>query len=364
MKKLDELFSIGQSVWLDYISRPLLTSGELEFLIKDGVRGMTSNPTIFDKAISGSSDYDEDIKEVLNKKLTTEQIYEHLAFKDIIKAADIMRVVYDLTNGLDGYVSIEVSPELAYDTEQTIQNAKRIFTAIGRPNIMIKIPATEEGLPAIAEVLASGINVNVTLIFGIDNYRKVANAFIDGLEKLQQSGGDVSKISSVASFFVSRVDTSVDKLLSELGNEDLQGKIAVANSKIAFDVSNEIFSSQRWQELAEQGAKVQRLLWASTGTKNPKYSDVLYVDYLIGPNTVNTLPPSTLQAFLHHGIIKETLSSGLDEAKANFSKLKLLGIDLDKITATLQDEGVKAFSDSFKSLLKNLEQKVEKLNGR
>lgn len=361
MSKLNKLAELGQSVWLDFISRKLLTSGELIKLREVGVRGMTSNPTIFDKAISKSSDYDEDIKRLVLKGLSVEDIYEKLALKDIGIAADEMRKVYNETDGLDGYISIEVNPLLANNTEETIKQAKHLFKALGRPNIMIKIPGTEEGLPAITEVLGSGINVNVTLIFSTDSYRKVVEAFMAGLEKYDAAGGDISKHASVASFFVSRVDTAVDKELQSKGNKDLLGKIAVANSKIAFDISEEMFNSERWKKLEVKGARKQRLLWASTGTKNPNYSDVLYIDELIGPDTVNTMPPETLNAFVDHGNVEVTLNKGIDEARTQLKKLKELGIDINKITDKLLVDGVKSFSDSFDSLLGSLKEKVKKI---
>ncbi len=361
MSKLNKLADLGQSVWLDFISRKLLTSGELIKLREMGLRGMTSNPTIFDKAISKSTDYDEDIRRLVAKGLSVEDIYEKLALKDIGIAADEMRKVYNETEGLDGYISIEVNPLLANNTEKTIKQAKHLFKALGRPNIMIKIPGTEEGLPAITEVLGSGINVNVTLIFSTDSYRKVVEAFMAGLEKYDVAGGDISKHASVASFFVSRVDTAADKELQTQGNNDLLGKIAIANSKIAFDISEEMFNSERWKKLEAKGARKQRLLWASTSTKNPDYYDLIYVDTLVGPDTVNTMPPDTIQAFIDHGKVNPTLSKGIDKAKSQLKKLRELGIDLNKITDKLLVDGVKSFSDSFKSLLASLEEKVKKI---
>lgn len=361
MTKLNKLAELGQSVWLDFISRNLLTSGELIKLREMGVRGMTSNPTIFDKAISKSNDYDEDIRKLVGRGLNVEQIYEKLALKDIGIAADEMRKVYDETDGLDGYISIEVNPLLANNTQETIKQAKHLFKELGRPNIMIKIPGTEEGLPAIIEVLGSGINVNVTLIFSTESYRKVIEAFMSGLEKYDTAGGDIRRHASVASFFVSRVDTAVDKELESKGNKDLLGKIAVANSKIAFEISEQMFNSERWEKLAAKGARKQRLLWASTSTKNPDYSDVLYIDELIGPDTVNTMPPETIKAFIDHGKVDLTLNKGIDEANAQLRKLRDLGIDINKVTDKLLADGVKLFSDSFESLLGSLKDKVEKI---
>lgn len=361
MSKMIELAKLGQSIWFDYIKRDLITSGELQGLIDAGLRGMTSNPTIFDKAISGSTDYDDDIRQLLDKNHSTEEVYESLALKDISMAADLLLPVYEKTKGYDGYVSIEVSPHLAHKTNETIEQAKRLFKTLNRPNIMIKIPATQEGLPAITEVIGSGINVNVTLIFSNENYKQVAEAYIKGLELLDANGGDVSKIASVASFFVSRVDTSCDKELEAIGNKELQGKIAIANSKIAYELSHQIFSGERWNKLKNKGAKVQRLLWASTGTKNPDYPDTLYVDDLIGAETVNTIPPATLDAFLDHGKLAVTLDKNLNEAKEQLTKLAHLGINLEKITDKLQKDGVKSFADSFDSLLKSISEKVETL---
>jgi len=361
MSKLKELAKLGQSVWLDFISRKLLVSGELKKLIDDGLRGMTSNPTIFDKAISKSTDYDKDIKQLVNNEYSIDDIYEKLVLKDIGLAADEMKKVYDQTKGFDGYVSIEVNPLLANDTKETIMQAKHLYKALSRPNIMIKIPGTNEGLPAITEVLGSGINVNVTLIFSTDSYKKVVEAFLAGLEKFDKAGSDISKLASVASFFVSRVDTAVDKELEAKGNKDLLGKIAVANSKIAFEISEQIFSSERWKKLAAKGARKQRLLWASTGTKNPSYSDVLYIDELIGPDTVNTMPPDTIKFFIDHGKVELTLDKGIEEAKSQLKKLKELGIDLTKVTDKLLTDGVKSFSDSFESLIASLDDKVKKI---
>lgn len=361
MTKLNQLAQLGQSVWLDFISRKLLTSGELIKLRELGVRGMTSNPTIFDKAISGSTDYDEDIRELVLKRTSVEDILEKLTLKDIGIAADEMRKVYNETDGLDGYVSIEVNPLLANNTEKTIEQAKHLFKTLNRPNVMIKIPGTEEGLPAITEALGSGININVTLIFSTDYYRKVVEAFMAGLEKYDANGGDIRRHASVASFFVSRVDTAVDKELEAKGNKELLGKIAVANSKLAFSISEEMFSSQRWKNLAAKGARKQRLLWASTSTKNPNYSDLLYVDTLIGPDTINTMPPNTIDAFIDHGKVEMTLNKGIDEAMLQLKELKKLGIDINKITNKLLVDGVKSFSDSFESLRGSLEDKVKKI---
>ena len=359
MSKLHELSRLGQSIWYDYIRRSFITSGELPSLINDGLRGVTSNPAIFEKAIAGSADYDEDLKQLVNQDKSIEEIYEALAIDDIARAADLLRPVYDETDGLDGYVSLEVSPKLAHDRKGTVAEAKRLFAILDRSNVMIKVPATPAGIPAISELIASGISVNVTLIFSFENHKDVADAYIAGLERLLALGGDVGKVTSVASLFVSRVDTAVDQELAAIDNEELQGKIAIANAKAAYDASKEIFSGARWEKLAEAGASVQRLLWASTGTKNPSYPDTLYVDQMIGADTVNTVPPATLNAFLDHGVVAPTLAHGLDTAKAQLEQLADLGIDLKAITKKLQDEGVAAFAKSFESLMTSVEEKRE-----
>jgi transaldolase len=367
MSKLSELEEVGQSIWLDYIQRSLITSGELKKLVDQGLKGVTSNPAIFEKAITGSNDYDEDLKNLIKTDRSIEQVYEALAIQDIVLATDTLRGVYDSTNGKDGYVSLEVSPELADETEKTIAEARRLFESVNRPNVMIKVPATPAGLPAITELIASGVNVNVTLIFSLENYKAVAAAYQAGLEKLAETGPAVAgghpidKVASVASFFVSRVDTAVDKELEAIGNSELAGKIAVANSKLAFAEYNNIIQQPRWQELAANGARVQRVLWASTSTKNPAYPDNLYVDELIGPDTVNTLPPATLQSFMDHGRVAETLTRGLQEAQRQVAKLADLGIDLNAISQKLQDEGVVAFARPFAKLLESIAEKCKRI---
>jgi transaldolase len=367
MSKLIELEKIGQSIWLDYIQRSMITSGELKGLIDKGLKGVTSNPAIFEKAIAGSNDYDEELKQLVNADHSLEQIYEALAIKDITLAADQLRGVYDASNGKDGFVSLEVSPVLAYKAEETVAAARRLFESVSRPNVMIKVPATPEGLPAITELIGSGVNVNVTLIFSLKNYKDVAAAYQAGLEKLAETGPAVAgghpieKVASVASFFVSRVDTAVDKELEAIGNSELTGKLAVANSKIAYAEYLNILQEPRWQELAAKGARTQRVLWASTSTKNPAYPDNLYVDELIGPDTVNTLPPSTLQSFMHHGRVAETLTQGLAEAEGQVAKLADLGIDLDAITRKLQHDGVIAFAEPFVKLLESLAEKCQRM---
>jgi transaldolase/glucose-6-phosphate isomerase len=367
MSKINELAQLGQSVWLDYIRRSFITSGDLKALVDQGLKGVTSNPSIFQKAIAGSSDYDSDLKTLINSDKTIDEIYEALAFNDIKMAADQLRPVYEATEGRDGFVSLEVNPELAHETERTIFEAKRLFESLNRPNVMIKVPATTEGIPAIEELIASGVNVNVTLIFGLENYKAVAEAYLAGLEKLAETGPCVTggqlvdKIGSVASFFVSRVDSAVDKALVNSGQTKLQGKIAVANAKVAYAEFQDIFSGARWVKLEAKGARVQRVLWASTGTKNPLYSDNLYVDELIGSETVNTLPPATLNSFLDHGIVAETLPKGVEEARSQIAELVDLGIDLNSITRQLQQEGVASFAESFNKLIEGIAEKRQQL---
>ena len=369
MTKLHQLADLGQAIWLDYIRRSFITSGELQALIDEGVRGVTSNPTIFEKAIAGSTDYDEDLRRMVtggaaaaNDTPSVEDIYEGLVLEDIGRAADLLRPVYDRTDGIDGYVSLEVSPTLAHDTAGTIAEARRLFAALDRPNVMIKVPATPAGIPAIKTLIGEGINVNVTLIFSLAHYEAVADAYIGGLEQLAAGGGDLSRVSSVASFFISRVDTAVDRALEErvedMPAQPLQGKIAVANAKVAYARFREILSGRRWRHLAQLGARVQRPLWASTGTKNPLYPDTLYVDSLIGPDTVNTVPPAALNAFLDHGTVAAALGLGRDEAAAQLHDLPL---DLDAITQKLQDDGVAAFTKSFDSLMAAIAEKRDQL---
>ncbi|MEN6447255.1 MAG: transaldolase [Syntrophaceae bacterium] len=357
MEKLHDLAGLGQAIWFDYIQRSLITSGELQALIDKGIRGVTSNPTIFEKAIAGSTDYDEDLKRLARNGSSVDEIYENLVLSDISRTADLFRPVYDSTAGQDGYVSIEVSPRLAYDTAKTISEAERLFAALGKPNIMIKVPATDQGIPAVEALISQGINVNVTLLFSVDQYLKAAEAYLKGLERLLASGGDVSRVASVASFFVSRVDTLVDAQLEPTHDTDLPGKIAIANAKVAYWHFHQIFSGERWERLAAKGARVQRLLWASTGTKNPNYPDTLYVDSLIGEHTVNTLPPATLNAFLDHGEVALTLAMGLDEAKAQVGRLEVLGIDLAAVTKKLEEDGVGSFAKSFESLMSSITKK-------
>lgn len=364
MTKLHQLAELGQSVWLDYIRRSLLDSGDLEGWIDRGIRGVTSNPSIFEKAIAGSTDYDAALRELVDEGRSTPQIYEALALDDIARAADLLRPVYERTGGLDGYVSLEVDPGLAHDTPRTVTEARRFHRALGRPNVLFKVPATAAGIPAIETLIGDGINVNVTLIFALSQYEAVAEAYIAGLERLSAGAGDVAKVASVASFFVSRVDTAVDRALQERGEIPLQGHIAVANAKVAYARSKRIFAGERWERLAAQGARVQRLLWASTSTKNPLYPDTKYVDELIGADTVNTIPPKTLSLFIDHGVVAATIETNVEEAQASLQQLGNLGIDLDEITDQLLDEGVQAFANAFDSLLSSISEKKNRLLAR
>jgi transaldolase len=361
--RLHKLAEYGQSVWIDFLSRDLLLSGELERRMRDdAVVGVTSNPTIFQKAISAGDAYDEQLKEVLEEERDPKEVFLRLATKDVGDALDLLRPVWDEGSGKDGYVSIEVDPNLAYDTPATIEEAQRLHEWIDRPNLFVKIPATEPGLPAIEEMISRGRSINVTLIFSLDRYAEVAEAYIRGLERLVESGGDPTSVASVASFFVSRVDTEADRRLDEIGGHDeLKGRLAVANAKLAYQRYKEIFAGARWEALASQGATPQRCLWASTSTKNPAYRDVLYVEELIGPMTVNTMPDETIEAFQDHGRVAPTLEQGIDEAKSLFEQMQDAGVDYADVTETLEREGVQKFADSFAELLEGIRAKSGEL---
>ena len=359
MNPIEKLHQLGQSVWYDNIERRLLKKGELAGMIESGkIRGVTSNPSIFHNAIAKSTDYDADLVPLAKSGADKETIYEALAIADIQAACDLFQPLYDETQGGDGYVSLEVSPYLAHDTEGTIADATRLWAAVGRPNLMIKIPATLEGLPAVTQVIAAGINVNVTLIFSIDRYQAVMEAYLSGLEQRLSAGHAIEQIASVASFFISRMDSNVDQRLAEIDTKPalaLQGQIAVANAKLAYAAHKTIFSGSRWEKLQVAGANIQRALWASTSTKNPAYPDTKYVDELIGPNTVNTVPPATLVAFSNHGNADLTLETDLDKAEAAMDALEVLGISINAVTQELEDQGVKAFADAFTALLDSVE---------
>jgi transaldolase len=337
----------------------LLRTGKLERMLEeDAVVGVTSNPTIFQKAIAGGDAYDEQLRACLEQTDDPKEIFWQLAEKDVGDACDLFRRVWDAGRGQDGYVSIEVDPNLAGDTDATIAEAQRLHEQIDRPNLHVKIPATKEGLPAIEEMIARGRNINVTLIFSLRRYEEVAEAYIRGLERLLESGGDPSKVASVASFFVSRVDTEADRRLDELGGHDeLKGKLAIANAKLAYQRFKELFSGDRWQKLQDAGATKQRCLWASTSTKNPDYRDVMYVEQLIGPLTVNTMPEETIEAFQDHGEVAPTLEQGIDEARQLFAELAAAGIDYDDVVQVLEEEGVQKFADSFSELLDGISAK-------
>ncbi len=353
---LAELAKTGQSVWFDQMERKLLTTGKLKKMIdEDDLRGLTSNPTIFEKAIGGSEDYDAQLRTLASQGKSRDEIYDELVIEDIGNAADVFAPVYEKTKGEDGYVSLEVSPLLANDTAHTVSEAKRLFTRVARPNVMIKIPATPEGIPAIEQAIALGINVNVTLIFSNDVYAQVIEAYLRGLEKRASQGLPIGHIASVASFFVSRIDTQADKQLEAKGITELQGKIAIANAKMAYQLFKQIFTSERFIRLRDLGARVQRPLWASTGTKNPKYRDVLYVETLIGPDTVNTLPPATYDAFRDHGVVEMTLEQDIDEARRVLGEFEAKGLSLQAITDQLTTEGVKSFNESFEQLILTIE---------
>ncbi|GJE28922.1 bifunctional transaldolase/phosoglucose isomerase [Methylobacterium organophilum] len=355
MSALKALFTEhGQAVWLDYVARGFLAKGELKALVeKDGLRGVTSNPAIFEKAIGHTAEYDDGLKTVLDQgDARVVDLYEGLAIEDIQNAADVLRPVYEASDGADGYVSLEVSPYLALDTQATLDEARRLHAAVKRDNLMVKVPATPEGLPAIRQLTAEGISINITLLFSQETYEEVANAFIDGLTEFAGKGGDVSRVASVASFFISRIDSLVDKKLDEKGGfDDLRGKVAIANAKLAYQRYKRLFSGERWEALAAKGAKAQRLLWASTGTKNKAYSDVLYVEELIGPDTVNTMPPATMDAFRDHGKARATLEEGIPEAEAVMVRLTHAGIDIEEVARQLVEEGVQLFVDAADKLL-------------
>jgi len=358
------LHSFGQSPWYDNLARSLLHDGGLRRLLEDdGIRGVTSNPTIFEKAMGTGDTYDEGLQECEAAGLGIEDSYWRLVTEDVAKAADLLRPLYDSTRGEDGFVSIEVSPDLAHDTDGTCAQAKELFAALGRPNVMIKIPATAEGLPAITATIAEGINVNVTLIFALQRHAAVIDAYLTGLEHLVANGGDASKASSVASFFVSRVDTEADRRLPE--GHSLRGKAAVANAKLAYRLFTDSFAGARWNALAERGARLQRPLWASTSTKNPDYPTTLYIDDLIGKNTVNTLAPASIDA-LHEGqatLSADTVEDDVESAQRVIDELGEAGVDFDDVTATLEREGVASFSASFHDAFNTLEKKRAEVSG-
>ncbi|HVF24492.1 MAG TPA: transaldolase [Anaerolineales bacterium] len=364
--KLHALAEVGQSVWLDHIDRPLITSGGLANYVTRGLRGVTSNPAIFHKAITDSHEYDEQIQELALHDKSVQEIYEALTVEDSRTAADVLRPIFDETEGTDGFFSLEVNPHLAHDRQGTINEATRLFALVDRPNIMIKVPATKEGVAAFQELIEEGVNVNVTLMFSLEQYDQIAEAYLTALEKRAANVYNLRQIASVSSIFVSRLDTNLDKILELLKTpkaEALKGKIAIANAKMIYQHFKDYFLSERWKHLEEKGARVQRVLYGSTGTKDPNYSDVLYVDNLIGPDTVNTIPPKTLEAFADHGTVALTLESGLDQARSQLNTLAELGIDLDEVTRQLLDEGVENFVKPYDELIKSItEKKMELLS--
>jgi transaldolase len=361
--RLHRLAARGQSIWFDTLSRDLVHSGELKRMMnEDAVTGVTSNPTIFQKALSSGDAYDDDMKKLLEETDDPEQIFFSLALQDIRDACDVLRPAYDDSDGVDGYVSMEVLPSLAYDTQATFDQARWIATEVERPNLYVKIPATMAGLPAIEDCIAHGTSINITLIFSLERYKAVVEAYLRGLERLVAGGGDPSKIASVASFFVSRVDTEADKRLEAAGHPEQQGKLAVANAKLAYQHFLETFQGPRWEYLAAKGASKQRCLWASTSTKNPAYRDVLYVEELIGPETVNTMPLETIQAFQDHGEVRgDTVIQGVDEARRLLEQLEEAGVSYDEIVETIEAEGVQKFADSFDEIVESIRAKRSSL---
>ena len=366
---IEQLAEFGQSIWLDNISRSIIESGRLKEMIAEGLRGMTSNPTIFEKAISESSGYDAKIRALHEAGKSTFEIYDDLTIRDIQDAADVFKPLYEKTNGQDGYVSLEINPKLAYETDETLEEGRRLHEKVNRPNVMFKVPATDQGFSAIEALLGDGININITLIFSLDQYVRTAKAFLRGMNKLLDKQGDLNKVSSVASVFVSRVDTVADKLIGEAMEKEsdeavkgklqaLQGRAAVANAHLIYSKHLEIFSEEAFQSLKEKGARVQRVLWGSTGTKNPAYSDIKYVTELIARNTVNTLPDQTLEAVQDHGVVKEALTAAAEESRNTIDGLKGFGIDMDSICAKLLEDGAAAFTKSFESLFQTIEKKA------
>ncbi len=353
---LDRLSALGQSVWIDYLSRDLLHSGGLARLMEeDAVTGVTSNPTIFQKAIAQGNAYDDQMRDLLEHEEDAKETFVALAGRDVGEACDLLRKVWDEGKGLRGYVSMEVDPTFAFDTDATIAEARRFHGLIDKPNLYVKIPGTKEGLPAIEEMIAAGKSINVTLIFSIERHREVMEAYIRGLERLVESGGDPAGVASVASYFVSRVDTEADRRLE--GHPELQGRLAVANAKLAYQSWQEVFAGERWEALEAKGASKQWCLWASTSTKNPAYRDVLYVEDLIGPDTINTMPEETISAFQDHGEVRQTLEEGVDEARKVFEDVEGAGVSVDDVTRVLEEEGVQKFSDSFAELLDGIRAK-------
>ncbi len=361
MNKVKSIHDLGQSIWLDSFDRKLMDSGELQKLIgEDGLCGITSNPSIFEKAVTGSSDYDEDIRKLAGEQKSSEEIFFGFAVADIRRATDILKPVYEEAKGTDGFVSLEVSPHLANDTDGTIKQAMQLWKEVDRKNVMIKIPGTKEGLPAIKKCISEGVNINITLLFGLDGYREVTEAYISGLEDRLKNNQPIDHISSVASFFLSRIDVMIDPILKEKKLDDLVGEVAIASAKKAYEIYKEVFFSDRFRNLEKKGAKKQKVLWASTGTKDPSFSDVKYVEALIGPDTINTLPLETIDAFRHHGKAANLLENDLLKATQVLQQLKDNGINIDDITQKLEAEGVEKFNKAYDALLKAIDAKKKK----
>ncbi len=369
VNRIRQIGALGQAIWLDFISRELLQSGKLAELVDEGVCGVTSNPTIFQKSVAAGTDYDDQIAELARRDKSAYEIYEALAIQDIREAADILRPLYNETHGRDGFVSIEVNPRLAFDTGGTVEEARRLFAAVERPNVMIKVPGTDQGMPAVSTLIGEGIKVNVTLIFAIEMYEKVMRAYLDGLRTFRASGRPLASVASVASFFVSRVDSAVDAQLEEKISADqdqyesLLGLAAGANAKIAYERYKTVFRGEPFAELSAAGARVQRPLWASTSAKNPSYPDLKYVDPLIGPNTVNTVPPVTLDAIRDHAVVAQTIEQSLEQDHDAMNRLSAAGIDMKSVTDQLLTAGVKSFADSFEQLLADIDARRRDLAG-
>jgi transaldolase len=360
-ERLARMRELGQAPWVDELSREDIKNGGLRRMIVDGIAGVTSNPAIFQKAIAGSDLYDEQLGELAERVDDPKQIFWEVARQDIQDACDIFMPVHEETGGQDGFVSLEVQPDIAYDTEATVEEATRLHEMIDRPNLFVKIPATLPGLVAIEEMISRGKSINVTLIFSLERYREVARAYTRGLQRLVENGGDPSDVHSVASFFVSRIDTEADKQLEELGAEEYKGKLAIANAKVAYQIYKQVFGGARWRSLEDKGANRQRLLWASTSTKNPDYPDTIYVDNLVGPETVNTMPKKTIQAVMEHGDIRPTLEEGVEEATRLLERLREVGLDYEDVTDILEKEGIQKFADPFNELLEEIENKSRQL---
>jgi transaldolase len=360
-ERLAKMRELGQAPWVDELSREDIENGGLRRMIDDGIVGVTSNPAIFQKAVAGSDLYDEQLGELAEREDDPKQMFWEVARKDIQDACDIFMPVHEETGGRDGFISLEVQPDIAYDTEATVEEATRLHEMVDRPNLFVKIPATLPGLVAIEEMISRGKSINVTLIFSLERYREVARAYTRGLQRLVENGGDPSGVHSVASFFVSRIDTEADRQLQELGAGELQGKLAIANAKLAYQIYKQVFGGARWRKLAEKGANSQRLLWASTSTKNPDYPDTIYIDNLVGPDTVNTMPKKTIEAVMGHAEIRATLEEGVEEAKVLLKRLREAGLDYEDVTDILEKEGIQKFADPFNEMLEEIQNKSRQL---